>query len=86
MMPAAAENSRDTAFSFVLTGTLPSMSRADATALITAAGGRVVDSVSRKTDYVVAGEGAGSKLDRARELNVTVIDEDGLRRLLKAEA
>ncbi len=67
---------------FVLTGTLPTWSRDDAKALIEAAGGKVSGSVSKKTDYVVAGEEAGSKLDRARELNVSVLDEAGLRKLL----
>jgi len=67
---------------FVLTGTLPQLTREDATALIEAAGGKVSGSVSKKTNYVVAGEEAGSKLDKARVLGVAVIDEDGLRRLL----
>ena len=67
---------------FVLTGTLPTWSRDEAKALIEAAGGKVSGSVSKKTDYVVAGEEAGSKLDKARELNVTVLDEAGLRKLL----
>ncbi len=67
---------------FVLTGTLPTLSREQARALIEAAGGKVTGSVSKKTDYVVAGEEAGSKLARARELGIKVIDEAGLRRLL----
>jgi DNA ligase (NAD+) len=67
---------------FVLTGTLPSLSRDEAKALIEAAGGKVAGSVSRKTDYVVAGADAGSKLAKAQELGVAIIDEDGLRRLL----
>jgi DNA ligase (NAD+) len=69
---------------FVLTGTLPSLEREEAKALIEAAGGKVSGSVSKKTHYVVAGEAAGSKLDKARELGVEVIDEAGLRRLLPA--
>ena len=67
---------------FVLTGTLPSLPREAATALIEAAGGRVSGSVSKKTHYVLAGAEAGSKLDKARALGVPVIDEAELRRLL----
>ena len=67
---------------FVLTGTLPSLSREDAKALIEAAGGKVSGSVSKKTDYVVAGEEAGSKLEKAQALGVAVIDEAQLRTLL----
>jgi DNA ligase (NAD+) len=66
----------------VLTGTLPSLSREEAKQLIEAAGGKVSGSVSAKTDYVVAGEEAGSKLEKARELGVTVIDAAALRALL----
>lgn len=66
----------------VLTGTLPTLSRDDATRLILAAGGKVSGSVSRKTAYVVAGDEAGSKLEKARELGVPVIDEAGLKALL----
>ena len=68
----------------VLTGRLPRMTRDQATQLIEAAGGRVTASVSRSTDYVVAGEDAGSKLARASELGVTVLDEAGLLELLEA--
>ena len=68
--------------SFVLTGTLPNYTRDQAKALIEAAGGRVSSAVSRKTDYLVAGEEAGSKLDKAQELGVKVIGEDGLQELL----
>jgi DNA ligase (NAD+) len=67
---------------FVLTGTLPTLSREAAKEMIEAAGGKVSGSVSKKTDYVVAGAEAGSKLDKARELGVTVIDENAFRNLL----
>jgi DNA ligase (NAD+) len=67
---------------FVLTGTLPDLTREQATEMITAAGGRVTGSVSRKTDYVVAGASAGSKLAQAEKLGVAVIDEAGLRGLV----
>ncbi|MGX8883012.1 NAD-dependent DNA ligase LigA [Methylovorus sp. SPW-M1] len=67
----------------VLTGTLPTMSRDQAKALIEAAGGKVAGSVSKKTDFVVAGEEAGSKLTKAQELGVAVIDESGLMALLE---
>jgi len=66
----------------VLTGTLPEWSREQATEQIMAAGGRVTGSVSKKTDYVVAGESAGSKLQKAERLEVAVLDEAGLRKLL----
>ena len=68
----------------VLTGTLPTMSRDEAKALIEAAGGKVSGSVSKKTDYVVAGAEAGSKLEAAQTLGVSVIDEAGLQVLLDA--
>ena len=68
--------------SFVLTGTLPTMSREQATEKIEAAGGKVSGSVSKKTSYVLAGEEAGSKLEKARSLGVPVIDEAEFLRLL----
>jgi len=68
---------------FVLTGTLPTMSRGEAAALIKANGGKSTGSVSKKTDYVVAGEAAGSKLTKAQELGITVIDEATLLKMLE---
>jgi DNA ligase (NAD+) len=67
---------------FVLTGTLPTYTRDQAKSMIEAAGAKVLSSVSKKTDYLLAGDEAGSKLDKARQLGVKVIDEDGLRQLL----
>ncbi len=67
---------------FVLTGTLLTMTRDQAAALIESCGGKVSGSVSKKTSYVVAGEAAGSKLDKAQQLGVPVIDEDGLKALI----
>ena len=69
---------------FVLTGTLPTLSREQAKDRIESAGGKVAGSVSKKTDYLVAGEEAGSKLDKSRELGVAVIDEAGLAELIDA--
>ncbi len=68
----------------VLTGTLPTLSRDEAKELIEAAGGKVSGSVSKKTSYVIAGEEAGSKLDKARELGIAILDEAGLQALLAA--
>jgi DNA ligase (NAD+) len=70
----------------VLTGTLPTLSRDEAKELIEAAGGKVSGSVSKKTNWLVAGEEAGSKLDKAAELGIPVLDEAGLRALLAAPA
>jgi len=69
---------------FVLTGTLPNLKRSDVQALIEGAGGRVTSSVTRKTDYVVAGSDPGSKLQRAEDLSIPVLDEDALHDLLQA--
>ncbi len=71
---------------FVLTGSLPTLSRDQAKDLIEAAGGKVSGSVSKKTHFVVAGAEAGSKLDKARELGLTVLDEAGLQALLQSHA
>jgi len=71
---------------FVLTGTLPELTREQATERIVAAGGKVTGSVSRKTDYVLAGASPGSKLAQAERLGVAVIDESGLRQLLDGGA
>jgi DNA ligase (NAD+) len=70
----------------VLTGTLPTLSRDEAKDLLEAAGAKVAGSVSKKTDWVIAGAEAGSKLDKARELGVAVLDEDGLKELLRGGA
>jgi DNA ligase (NAD+) len=68
---------------FVITGTLPSFSRDDATNMIEEAGGRVRGSISKKTDYIVVGAEPGSKLEKARSLGLTTIDEESLLKLLK---
>jgi DNA ligase (NAD+) len=70
----------------VLTGTLPTLTRDEAKDMLEAAGAKVAGSVSKKTDYVIAGAEAGSKLDKARELGVAVLDEEGLKRLLDGSA
>ena len=67
---------------FVITGALPTLGRTEAAALITAHGGRVSGSVSKKTDYLLAGEAAGSKLAKAGELGVAVLDETEFFQLL----
>ncbi|HNU18914.1 MAG: NAD-dependent DNA ligase LigA [Hydrogenophilus thermoluteolus] len=81
--PSEANRSHALAgLTFVLTGTLPTLTREAATALIEAHGGRVSGSVSKKTSYVVAGEAAGSKLAKAEALGIPILDEAGLRRLI----
>jgi len=69
---------------FVLTGTLPTLARDEAKRMIEAAGGKTSGSVSKNTSYVVAGEEAGSKLDKAHELNIPVLNESELLTLLKS--
>jgi DNA ligase (NAD+) len=75
-----------TGLTFVLTGALPNLSREQAKALIERAGGKVAGSVSKKTSYVVAGEDAGRKLDKARALGIAVVDEGTLRSLIEGRA
>ena len=67
---------------FVLTGTLPELSRDEATKRIRSAGGKVTGSVSKKTDYLVAGDSPGSKLAKAEEVGTEILDEEGLLKLL----
>ena len=69
----------------MITGTLPTLKRDEAKALVVEAGGKVTGSVSKKTDYVLAGEEAGSKLTKARDLGVEVIDEAQLKEMLGAK-
>ena len=71
---------------FVLTGALPSLSRDEASEMIRAAGGSVTSSVSKNTNYVLAGESAGSKLDKARSLGAAVIDEAEFKKMLGSGA
>jgi DNA ligase (NAD+) len=84
--PAAPAEGPLVGKTLVLTGTLPNLTRPDATARIEAAGGKVTGSVSKKTDYLVAGDDPGTKLTKAQELGTEVLDEDGLLALLPGEA
>ena len=82
---AVALNEKVSCKTFVLTGTLPNMGREEAKALLLAQGAKVASSVSKKTDYVVAGAEAGSKLEKAQALGVTIIDEAQMLELLKGQ-
>ncbi len=82
-MPESVKSTVLQGKTFVLTGTLPTLTRDEAGKLIMEAGGKVSGSVSKKTSYVVAGEEAGSKLEKARDLSVPVLDEEGLLDLLR---
>lgn len=87
-MECLEEESKDARFSgmtFVITGTLPNMERKEAAALIEKLGGKVTGSVSKKTNYLLAGENAGSKLKKANDLGVTVISEEDLLFMTKDE-
>ena len=81
-MVTGQENSAFAGKIIVLTGTLPTLDRREATAMIEAAGGKVSGSVSKKTDYVLAGESAGSKLTKAQELGIAIIDEETFLQML----
>jgi len=85
-LPEAAEEGHLTGKTFVLTGTLPTLSRDQAAAMIEVKGGKVAGSVSKKTHYLVAGADAGSKLAKAQELEIAILDEAGLLALLEAGA
>ena len=86
-MPESASDSSTplTGKTVVITGTLPTLSRREAEDLVSRAGGHAAGSVSRKTDYVVVGENAGSKLDKAVSLGIPILDEQGLIRLAAQE-
>ena len=81
--PSAAASRLLAGVTVVITGTLPSYSRDEAGEAVRAAGGKVTSSVSKKTSFVVAGENAGSKHDKAVELGVTILDEPAFKRLLE---
>jgi DNA ligase (NAD+) len=82
-VPSVVASSPIAGKTFVLTGTLPTLTRDEAKDMIEALGGKVAGSVSKKTDYVVAGAEAGSKLDKAQALGVTILDEMQFRELVK---
>jgi DNA ligase (NAD+) len=77
------EDNRFSGKTFVLTGTLPTLTRAQASAAIEKLGGKVSGSVSKKTDYVLAGEDAGSKLTKAQQLGVTIITEEEFQEMIR---
>lgn len=86
MKSGMAEKKKDDRFkgkTFVLTGTLPTMGRSEASAIIESFGGKASGSVSKKTSYVLAGEAAGSKLDKARELGIEIIDEETFKKMIE---
>lgn len=80
--PATSQNSEVAGKTFVLTGTLPTLKRDEAATMIQQAGGKVTSSVSKKTNYVVVGEEAGSKLKKAQDLNIPILSEEELLKLL----
>ena len=77
------KDNRFTGLTFVLTGTLPTYSRSEATEIIESFGGKTASSVSKKTSYVLAGEEAGSKLEKANKLGVAVIDEEEFNKMIE---
>jgi DNA ligase (NAD+) len=81
--PSAAAGRILAGVAVVITGTLPTYSRDDAAEAVRAAGGKVTSSVSKKTSFVVAGENAGSKYDKAVELGIKILDEPAFKRLLE---
>ena len=81
-MPAIADD-RFEGMTFVLTGTLPTLKRSEAEAIIKKYSGKTSSSVSKNTSYVLAGEEAGSKLDKANSLGITVIDEENFFEMIK---
>jgi len=83
MEVSAQKDQRFAGMTFVLTGTLPTMKRAEASEIIESLGGKTAGSVSKKTTYVLAGEDAGSKLEKAKTLNVTIIDEETFMDMIK---
>ena len=78
---STVKDNRFTGLSFVLTGTLPTYTREEASSIIEQRGGKVTSSVSKKTGYVLAGESAGSKLTKAQKLGIEIIDEQRFKQL-----